>query len=214
VDGLTFAGFHNGYVPLIQISDDNPTGAAESHFRNVKLLARRDNNRRALINLGGGPRPAPKTPKGVPIYLHDYYGPNRHAKVVSTKAKDLLADGNKYHPETPLTGDESRVAEVHDVAFPRVLDPIDDLPPATVIAHVSKPKDGKVTVRGYTSDNGTVTKVLVNGHAARALAPNFAAWEVVVDSGRPGELKLTAHAEDAAGNAEKLPHEVTVNIPH
>ncbi len=213
VDGLTFAGFHNGYVPLIQISDDNPTGIAESHFRNVKLLDRRDNNRRALINLGGGPRPTPKTPKGVPIYLHDYYGPNRHAKVVSTKAKDLLGDGNKYHPEVPLTGDESRVAEVHDVAFPRVLDPIDDLPPATVITHVSRPKDGKLTVRGYTSDNGTVTKVLVNGRPARSLAANFSAWEIVLESGRPGELKLAAHAEDAAGNVEKLPHTVVVKIP-
>jgi len=214
VDGLTFAGFHNGYVPLIQISDDNPTGTAQSHFRNVKLLDRRDNNRRALINLGGGPRPTPKTPKGVPIYLHDYYGPNRHAKVVSVKAKDLLGDGNKYHTEVPLTGDESRVAEVHDIAFPRVLDPIDDLPPATVITHISQPKDGKVTVRGCTSDNGTVTKVLINGRAARALSANFAEWEIVLDSGRSGELKLTAHAEDAAGNVEKLPHEVMVKIPH
>src|SRR5262249_13720371 len=49
VDGLPFAGFHNGYVPLIQISDDNPPGTAESHFRNVKVLDRRDSNRRALI---------------------------------------------------------------------------------------------------------------------------------------------------------------------
>jgi hypothetical protein len=210
VDGLTFSGFHNGYVPLIQISDDNPTGTAESHFRNVKVLDRRDSNRRALVNLGGGPRPTPKTPKGVPIYLHDYYGPNRHARVVSTKAKDLLGDGNKYRADVPLTGDESRVAEVHDIAFPRLLDPIDDLPPATVITHVGRPKDGKLTVRGHTSDNGTVTKVLVNGRPARSLAPNFAEWEIVLDKLPSGTLKLTAHAEDAAGNVEKLPHEITV----
>jgi hypothetical protein len=213
VDGLTFAGVHNNYVPLIQISDDNPTGAAESHFRNVKVLDRHDNNRRALINLGGGPRPAPKTPKGVPIYLHDYYGSNRHAKVVSTKAKDLLGDGNTYRAEVPLTGDESRVAEVHDVAFPNPLDPLDDLPPATVITHVGRTKDGKVTVRGHTSDNGTVTKVLVNGRPARALSPNFADWEIVLDKVEGGTLKLTAHAEDATGNVEKLPHEVVVDVP-
>src|SRR5207302_242917 len=173
VDGLTFAGnSHNG-VPLIQISDDNPTGMAESHFKNVKVIDRRDRNRRALINLGGGPRPTPKTPKGVPIYLHDYYGPGRHAKVVSTRAKDLIGDGNKYRAEEPLTGDESRVAEVKGLAFPRVLSPVDDLPPATVITHVGRLVGGKVVVRGTTSDNGVVKKVLVNGKAARATRANF-----------------------------------------
>ena len=39
VDGLTFDGIHSGdAMPLIQISDDNPTGTAVSHFRNVKVL--------------------------------------------------------------------------------------------------------------------------------------------------------------------------------
>ncbi len=208
VDGLTFAGFHMGSIPLIQISDDNPTGLAESHFRHVKLVDRRDNNRRALVNLGGGPRPAPKTPKGVPVYLHDYYGPNRHAKIVSTRAHDWIGDGNSYRAEPPLTGDESRVAEVHDVAFPELLHPVDDLPPVTVITYVSRPVAGRLTVRGTTSDNGTVTKVLINGHAARPLSPNFAEWEVVLDAAQPGNRTLTAHAEDAAGNVEKRPHVV------
>ena len=37
VDGLTFEGVRSGdEMPLIQISDDNPTGRAVSHFRNVK----------------------------------------------------------------------------------------------------------------------------------------------------------------------------------
>jgi hypothetical protein len=210
VDGLTFAGFRMSSIPLIQISDDNPTGLAESHFRNVKLIDRRDNNHRALVNLGGGPRPTPKTPKGVPIYLHDYYGPDRHAKVVSTRARDWIGDGNVYHEEPPLTGDESRVAEVHDIPFPKLLDPVDDLPPATVITHVGRPVVGKLTVRGTTSDNGVVTKVLVNGRAARPLAPNFAEWEVVLEVAQSGKVTLTAHAEDAAGNVEKQPHVVVV----
>ena len=39
VDGLTFDGIRSGdEMPLIQISDDNPTGRAVSHFRNVKVL--------------------------------------------------------------------------------------------------------------------------------------------------------------------------------
>src|SRR5262249_67182 len=101
VDGLTFAGNRMSGMPLIQISDDNPTGKAESHLRNVKVVDRRDGNKRALVNLGGGPRPTPKTPKGVPVYLHDWYGPGRHAKVASTRAKDLMGDGSKYRAEVP-----------------------------------------------------------------------------------------------------------------
>jgi hypothetical protein len=213
VDGLTFAGARISSVPLIQISDDNPTGAAESHFRNVKVIGRRDNGRRALVNLGGGPRPNPKTPHGVPVYLHDWYGPGRHAKVVSTRAKDLVGDGNSYRAEPPLTGDESRVAEVRDVPFPALLSPADDLPPATVITRVSAAA-GRVVVRGTTSDNGTVKRVLVNGRPARALAPNFAEWEAVLEGVPPGALRLTAGAEDAAGNAERTPHVTHVTVTH
>jgi hypothetical protein len=191
-------------MPLIQISDDNPTGLAESHFRNVKVIDRKDRNRRALVNLGGGPRPTPKTPKGVPIYLHDWYGTGEHAKVASVKAKDLLGDGNEYREDVPLTGDASRAAKVKDVAFPKLLDPIDDLPPATVITSVRREKNGKLVVRGTTSDNGTVKKVLVNGKEAKAMSANFAEWEVTLDGADGG--KVRAHAEDAAGNVEKLPH--------
>ncbi len=39
VDGLTVESERSGdFMPLIQISDDNPTGKAVSHFRNVKLV--------------------------------------------------------------------------------------------------------------------------------------------------------------------------------
>jgi hypothetical protein len=192
-------------MPFIQMSDDNPTGTAESHFRNVKVVDNKGAERRALVNLGGGPRPTPKTPKGVPVYLHDWYGPGRHAKVASTKAKDLLGDGNQYGEETGLTGDESRVARVTGVEFPKVLEPVDDLPPATVVTGVSS-KDGSLLVRGTSADNGVVRRVLVNGVEAKPVRENFAEWDAVV----PVASKVRAHAEDAAGNVEKLPHEVRV----
>jgi hypothetical protein len=95
--------------------------------------------------------------------------------------------------------------------YPRPLDPVDDLPPATVITHVSPPAPGKLLVRGTTSDNGNVVKILVNGKQARALSANFAEWEVVLEGVRPGRVKVSAHAEDAAGNVEKRPHVVTVS---
>src|SRR5439155_1596223 len=116
VDGLTFAGVHSGdYMPLIQISDDNPTGRGVTHLRNVKTVDWTGSRRRALI------------------------------------------------------------------------------------------------VRGTTSDNGTVRRVVVNGKEARALAANFAEWEVVLDESVLTEGTLSAHAEDTAGNAEKLSHKVAVS---
>lgn len=213
VDGLTFDGIRSGGMPLIQISDDNPGGNAVSHFRNLKTLNWSDGSKaKAIVNLGGGPRPTPKTEKGVPIYLHDWYGSGRHAKVVSTKTKELKEDGLQYHEEAPLTGNESRVAEVKDVEFPKLLDPVDDLPPATVITSVGKMENGRLVIRGCTSDNGTVKKVTVNGQEARALSANFAEWEVTLDNVKPGDLKLEAFAADAAGNVEKLPHVLVINI--
>src|SRR3954470_11889398 len=109
---------------LIQISDDNPTGAAVTHMRNVKTVNWADTNKqRALANLGGGPRPTPKTEKGVPIFVHDWFGTGKHARVVSTRSKEFKNDGLVYHAEKYLTGDESRAAEVKDIAFPNLLDP-------------------------------------------------------------------------------------------
>jgi hypothetical protein len=193
---------------LIQMSDDNPSGTAVAHFRNVKVLRQDPKNTRPVLNTGGGSRVIPKTPQGVPVYLHDYFGPGRHAKVATTNAKDFQADGFEYRAEEPLTGHQARVTEVKDVAFPNLLDPVDDLPPTTVITHVSRSSQGKVLVRGTTADNGTVRRVLVNGQEARTSRPNFAEWEVELTAA--AGARLEAHAEDAAGNVEKLAHVVLV----
>lgn len=207
VDGLTFDNCRSGGMPLIQISDDNPTGNAVTHMKNVKAINWNDNSKaKALINLGGGPRPEPKTEKGVPIYLHDYFGPGKHAMVSSTRSSEFKADPTKYRVEKQVTGDESRLAEVKDVKFPQLLDPVDDLPPTTVIMYVRKQAGGKLLVRGVTADNGTVKRVVVNGQDAKAISPNFAEWEIVVTDAP----RIVAHGEDVAGNIEKRGHELTV----
>lgn len=205
VDGLEFsARYYGGDMPFIQISDHNPTGQAVSHFRNVSVRDRPEKGAKPLANLGGGPRPAPKTELGVPVYIHDYFGPGRHAKVVSVKAKAELADGNTYRSEPPLTGNESRVAEVTGIEFPELLTPVDDLPPQTVILEV-RTVDGKRVVRGIVADNGEVKRVTVNGEAA-TLEAATGDWEISLPAHGPGTL--TAVSEDAAGNVEKLPHVV------
>jgi len=210
VDGLTFDGCRSGGMPLIQISDDNPTGKAETHLRNVKTLNWTDGSRaKALANLGGGPRPKPKTEKGVPIYFHDWFGTGRTALVVSSRSPEFKADPAKFHAEPPLTGDESRVAEVKDVAFPQPPEGVDDLPPATVITRVIRAK-GVVTVMGSSSDNGAIKTVHVNGQKVSFRQGNFGEWLITLKDVPDGPMTIEARAEDAAGNVEKTPAVVMV----
>jgi G8 domain len=96
-------------------------------------------------------------------------------------------------------------------SFPKPLDPVDDLAPITIITHVRQGA-GELHLRGTTSDNGDVAKVLVNGQPARPLRANFSEWEVTIRNESAGELKLTAQAEDAAGNREVRPHVVNVRV--
>jgi len=160
----------------------------------------------AIVNLGGGPRPEPTSPKGVPVYLHDWFGQGRTAMVVSMKSGEYKQAPEKYREETPLTGNESRVVEVKDMAFPKLLDPVDDLPPTTVITRVIQGARG-IVVLGTSADNGTIRSVKVNGQEATSVTPNFAEWRVELPL---GETLLKAYAEDAAGNVEKIGHKVGV----
>lgn len=205
VDGLEFsAKYFGGGMPFIQISDDNPTGKAVSHFRNVAVRNRPEKSAKALVNLGGGPRPTPKFEQGVNVYVHDYFGPGRHAQVISVKSGEYKAAPNDFREEPPLTGDQSRVREVTDVEFPKLLDPIDDLPPQTVITSIERRGD-KLRVRGLTADNSEVKRVLVNGQPAQLVAGELD-WTAEVASAK----EVVALGEDTAGNVERLPHKVLV----
>lgn len=217
VDGLTFDGLRNSGMPMIQISADNATGVADSHFRRVKVINRKDGGRRALVNLGGGPRRTPKTEAGVPIYIHDYYGKGQHARVVSTRAADWKNDGREYRKDPPLTGNESRVAKVTDVCFPTLLHPVDDLPPVTIITWPREglpatTNDGVLIVRGTTTDNVATQRVLVNGVEAKDVDYNFHQWEVRLTNVKPGKLTLHAHGVDTTGNAEQTAHRITIAV--
>ena len=90
-------------------------------------------------------------------------------------------------------------------------DGLDDLPPATVITNVVKAGAEKLLVRGTTSDNGTVKRVIVDGLAARAVTNNFAEWEIVLDLKEIPGRKIEAYAEDMVGNIEKRPHVVQID---
>lgn len=89
------------------------------------------------------------------------------------------------------------------------LNPIDTLPPITVITHVRK-EGSQLFVRGTTSDNGSLKRVAVNGKDAKTSPQGE--WEITLDNMKPGAFKLSALAEDAVGNIEKTAHELTVVI--
>lgn len=206
VDGLTFSsGYGNNTTPLIQISDVNLSGSAETHLRNV-IAHRPDQfkDRWPLVNRGVGTRVPPIT-KGVPIFIHDHYGPGRHALVVSTAAKDLIEDGHKYREEPGLTSDESRVTEVSDVQWPQLLDPVDDMPPATAITTVHAVGE-KTVVQGISHDNGDIVAIRVNGRDAilTTLGPGVVQWSVELPASPDGQFN--AVATDNAGNQEQTGH--------
>lgn len=89
------------------------------------------------------------------------------------------------------------------------LNPIDKLPPQTVITHV-RSEGSRLLVRGNTADNGNVKRVLINGQEARFLSGKHGAWEVTLEGMKPGPFTVAAHAEDEAGNVEITKHELTV----
>jgi hypothetical protein len=146
----------------------------------------------------------------VPYYIHDYYGPGRHAKIVSTAAHDLIDDGHEYHEERPLTGDESRVAEVHDVPWPELLHPVDDLPPATIVTSVQN-KGGTLLIRGVSHDNGEIVGVSVNGKNAKVVASKAGVVDWTIEIPAPADGRLIASARDDAGNVEQTAHQMIVS---
>src|SRR5262249_38613127 len=128
---------------------------------------------------------------------------------ISTKAADLLKDGNEYRKQSPLTGDESVVAEVKDVAWPKLLDPVDDLPPATIILSVRRQGD-KLLVKGVSHDNGIIRFVKGKGQDAKLafIQSGLVAWSAELPLPKDG--RVTAAAVDEAGNRETLTHTVFV----
>ena len=138
---------------------------------------------------------------------------NSRGLTIATK-DEFLKSPSKRHRQPgwfPVgTGDGGARLQSPEIEAVK-LNPSDKLPPITVITGFQK--DGnKLIVRGTTSDNGTVTKVLVNGKEARAVTPNFGEWEIVLDGMSAGQINLTAFAQDQAGNVEQTKHNVTVVV--
>ncbi len=93
------------------------------------------------------------------------------------------------------------------------LEPVDDLPPVTVVTHVQPLGSDMVRVRGFTSDNYEVKHVLVNNRPARATEENYQEWEIDLSAADLREGRIEAFAEDMAGNVETLVHRRAYTAP-
>jgi hypothetical protein len=203
VDGLTIERSHG---TLIQVSQHSPAGRTEAHFRNVVFKENRTYHDAYVDTTPNGQPKNPPPDDLIPYYFHDWFGPGRTAKVLTISMTDRVDDGLDYQSgAAPFFGKNVRLVEVKSPVFPELLTPVDDLPPQTVITSVI-PTASAIRVRGTTTDNGEVRRVLVNGQEARPLAANFLEWEIDL---APAPSVMAA-AEDAAGNIEKTGHEVKV----
>jgi hypothetical protein len=154
-----------------------------------------DARRRPLVDMGGGARTKDVEVLGIPVIVHDLFGSGKHAKFVSSRATNAL-----------------------ELKFPKLLDPIDDQPPATIITWpkrglpVKLGKSGTLEVRGTSTDDYKIVRVVVNSVEVNDLDYNFTGWSVKISSLKPGKVKLTALATDKVGNREQTAHILMIII--
>ncbi len=188
-----------GRDPIIQMSVTSPRPGQAGHFRNLTIKNCRSNSN--IVDLGGGPRNK-TVQNGVTYYFHDYLKAGEVTRVESVRTPGA-SEGAEYASIKGFTGKDVRAAQVKGVEFPTLLNPVDDLPPATMITSAVL-RGGKVLVTGVTQDNGEVAEVKVNGVAARVVGMRAGVTDWSVEIDRPGDGVITAAAKDGAGNVEKM----------
>jgi len=193
---LTLANCKVGRDPLIQLACTAPKAGVAGHFRDLKIVNSSSHHGK-VVDLGGGPR-NDELQFPVSYYFHEPSGTRR---VVSVKFPEAMPGGRIIEN---WTGPDVRATDVTGIEFPTLLDPKDDVPPATLITSI-RHENGKLHLRGIATDNGEIAAVLINGTEAKILAQHagLADWEAIVP-----EAPVSAHARDAAGNEEKWIQEI------
>ena len=218
VDGLRIddIGGNDQRHPAVHMTDNNLSGKAECHFRNVVVTPPSTKGgqpgprgTRPAFNRGGTVRVDPFVDKGVPYYIHDYFGPGRHAKIVSTKAADLLKDGNEYRQELAVDrrrigGRRSEGRGLAPASQPRGRSAARDHHP------VGSPPGGQAAGQGRQPRQRRHPSVTVNGQDATIASQSAGVADWRIELTPPAGGKLSALAADDAGNAEKTPHEMVL----
>lgn len=201
-DGLTLVNCLLDRHPLIQLTAIGGQPGVTGHFRGLSLNDSR--SAKGIIGFGGGPRTR-RTDNQVAHFFHGAPVANAVTSVVSTRLSEAASDTG-----LPVidgwTGADARAHKITNVAFPELLMPKDDLPPATLITRI-EPIGDRWTVSGVSHDNGDVEAVFVNDQAATILARHagIADWTITLEA--PADRLIVASAIDRNGNREQMPHE-------
>src|SRR5262249_14054547 len=104
VDRLTFE-YSYGAGPWIYLSENNPGGKAEAHFRNVRVVKTKSTGSTltGLFDYREKYEGVKQTWTGVPMYFHDHFGPGKSAKVLSAKAKEVKSGPDRFREVSGLT---------------------------------------------------------------------------------------------------------------
>jgi len=199
-DRLTFKNCRLDRDPLVQITLAATRPGVAGHFRGVSVADSKSAG--GVVDFGGGPR-SNRTDNAVSYYFHDT-GRGTVTRVAGVKTLDPVKHAD-YRGIDGWTGRDARAAEVKAVAFPQLLAPVDDLPPATLVTGI-RVEAGKRVVSGVSHDNGEIATVTVNGTSAKITAQHagVADWVVTLDATADGHY--TATTIDRAGNVELIPH--------
>lgn len=199
-DRLTIENSRVGRDPLIQLACTSPRSDAAGHFRNL-VVTNSTSRQGKVVDLGGGPRNE-KLEHPVSYFFHGYFAPGNVVRVISA---NFPAELDSHFTTIPgFTGKDVRAVEAGEIPFPELLEPIDDLPPATLITSVQK-KGTQLLVTGVSHDNGEIASIRVNGVEAKQLNSEAGVvdWEVRLDADVRGPI--VADAFDQAGNHEQTP---------
>lgn len=189
---------------------EKSTNPLEIHIRNYTVSRIRYNY------IGASVGRATKSSPDLTLYLYDWFGPNQAAKVIP--ANQTRNDGLTYVSMYPIFNDDVIVAQTTNPPFPQSpIQPIDNLPPATVITYPANgqafPADqSEIVVKGTAIDASAITSLTVNGVAAVPVKDNYLQWEATLTNIGPGELTIVTSAEDEFGNVEMNPAMVTVGL--
>ena len=202
-DGLAFENCRLERDSLIQLTRIGPVPGLAAHFRGITISNSQSREGR-MVDFGGGPR-TNRVDNAVSYFFHDLPAPGAVTRFASIKVPDLSKGGHNRSIDG-WTGGEVRAAVADSVAFPELLAPVDDLPPATLITSIRTEGTRRI-VRGISHDNGEIATVSVNGHAATigTRHAGVADWTITIEA--PADHRYKAKATDRAGNVELTPHE-------
>ena len=202
-DGLAFKNCNLVRDPLVQLTGVGPRSGLAGHFRGITVVNSKSGGG-GVVDFGGGPR-TNRTDNPVGYYFHDMPKKGTVTRVGEARILDAVKDA-EHRGIAGWTGRDARAAEVKGVAFPQLLAPVDDVPPATLITGI-KVEGAKRIVQGVCHDNGEVAAVTVNGRPATITAQHagVADWVVTLDA--PADGRYVAKSTDRAGNAELTPHD-------